>query len=71
MPVIVFLGYAVIQITISNFVYPMLQGHSLSLGGLRVPSSLFPLTVALVIPGTRWIATLLSSPEPDKGAGHR
>ena len=31
MPLVVFLGYAVLQIAISNFVYPILQGRSLSL----------------------------------------
>ena len=63
-PVIVFVGYVVIQITISNFVYPMLQGRSLSLSAITVIVALtfwswiwgiagaliaVPLTVAFVI----------------------
>lgn len=36
MPVVVFVGFAVIQITISNFVYPVLQGRSLSLSPIAV-----------------------------------
>jgi AI-2 transport protein TqsA len=64
MPVIVFLGFSVIQIVISNFVYPMLQGRSLSLSPIAIIVALafwsgvwgiagaliaVPLTVALVI----------------------
>jgi len=35
-PLIVFVGFGVIQIAISNFVYPMLQGRSLSLSPLAI-----------------------------------
>ena len=64
MPLVAFLGFAVIQITISNFIYPMLQGHSLSLSPIAIVVALafwsrvwgvagaliaVPLTVALVI----------------------
>jgi predicted PurR-regulated permease PerM len=64
MPVIVFVGFAVLQIVISNFVYPMLQGRSLSLSPIAIVMALafwswvwgiagaliaVPLTVALVI----------------------
>jgi AI-2 transport protein TqsA len=63
-PLIVFIGFSVIQITISNFVYPMLQGRSLSLSPIAIIVTLtfwswvwgiagaliaIPLTVALVI----------------------
>ena len=59
-----FAGYAVLQIVISNFVYPMLQGRSLSLPPVAVVVALafwswvwgiagaliaVPLTVTLVI----------------------
>lgn len=36
MPLVVFIGFAVIQLVISNFVYPMLQGHSLSLSPVAI-----------------------------------
>jgi AI-2 transport protein TqsA len=64
MRIVVFVGYAVLQIAISNFVYPMLQGRSLSLSPVAVVAALtfwgwvwgiagaliaVPLTVALVI----------------------
>jgi AI-2 transport protein TqsA len=64
MPLIVFAGFSAIQIAISNFVYPMLQGRSLSLSPIAVIVALafwswvwgiagaliaVPLTVALVI----------------------
>ena len=31
MPIVVFVGFAVLQVTISNFVYPMLQGRGMSM----------------------------------------
>ncbi len=64
MPIVVFVGFSVIQITISNFIYPMLQGRSLSLSPIAIIVTLsfwswvwgiagaliaVPLTVALVI----------------------
>ncbi len=63
-PLIVFVGFGVIQIAISNFVYPMLQGRSLPLSPLAIVVALafwtwvwgiagalvaVPLTVAIVI----------------------
>ena len=36
LPAIVFVGFGVIQIVISNFVYPMLQGRSLSLSPIAI-----------------------------------
>ena len=36
MPALAFVGFAIIQITISNFLYPMLQGRSLALSPLAV-----------------------------------
>ena len=63
-PLIVFVGFAVIQIVISNFVYPTLQGRSLSLSPVAILVALtfwswvwgiagaliaVPLTAALVI----------------------
>jgi AI-2 transport protein TqsA len=36
MPLVIFLGFAAIQIVISNLVYPMLQGRSLSLSPIAV-----------------------------------
>lgn len=63
-PIIAFVGFAVIQIVISNFVYPMLQGRSLALSPVVVVLALafwgwiwgiagaliaIPLTVMLVI----------------------
>ena len=36
MPVVIFAGLAVIQVVISNFVYPMLQGRSLSLSPVAI-----------------------------------
>jgi predicted PurR-regulated permease PerM len=64
MPVIVLIGFGALQIAISNFVYPMLQGRSLSLSPIAVVVALafwswvwgiagaliaVPLTAALVI----------------------
>lgn len=64
MPALVFAGFCVIQITISNFVYPLLQARSLSLSPVAVVIALafwgwvwgiagalvaVPLTAALVI----------------------
>jgi predicted PurR-regulated permease PerM len=63
-PLAIFAGYAVLQITISNFVYPWLQGRSLSLSPVAVVVALtfwgwvwgvagaliaIPLTVTLMI----------------------
>ena len=63
-PLIALAGFGVIQVVISNFIYPMLQGRSLSLSPIAVVVSLafwswvwglagafiaIPLTVALVI----------------------
>jgi AI-2 transport protein TqsA len=36
MPIVVFAGFCVLQITISNFVYPMLQGRRLSLAPVAI-----------------------------------
>lgn len=36
MPIIIFVGYAVLQITISNFIYPMMQGQSLALSPVAI-----------------------------------
>ena len=36
MPLLVFAGYAALQIAISNFVYPMLQGRQLSLSPFAI-----------------------------------
>jgi len=64
MSLIVFIGFAVLQIVISNFVYPTLQGHSLALSPVAIIVALafwswvwgiagaliaVPLTAALVI----------------------
>lgn len=64
MPLVTFAGFAVLQIVISNFVYPMLQGRSLSLSPVAILVALafwgwiwgvagallaVPLTAALVI----------------------
>jgi predicted PurR-regulated permease PerM len=64
MPLIVFLGFAILQIAISNFVYPALQGRQLSLSPVAIVVALafwswlwgiagallaVPLTVAIVI----------------------
>jgi AI-2 transport protein TqsA len=64
MPLVVFLGFAAVQIAISNFLYPMMQGRSLSLSPVAIVMALtfwgwvwgiagaliaIPLTVALVI----------------------
>jgi predicted PurR-regulated permease PerM len=72
MPAVVFIGYVVIQITISNVVYPVLQGRSLSLSPLAVVVALtfwswlwgiagaliaVPLTVVLVIVCEHFAAT--------------
>lgn len=82
-PIVVFVGFGVIQIVVSNFIYPLLQGRSLSLSPVAIILALslwgwvwgiagmlvaIPLTVAIVIvcehfSSTRWIATLLSSPQ--------
>ena len=63
-PVIIFLGFAVIQLTVSNIVYPVMQGRSLSLSPSAIVVALsfwswlwgvagallaIPLTVAIVI----------------------
>ena len=40
MPGIILLGFAVLQITISNFVYPILQGQRLSLSPLAIVISM-------------------------------
>jgi len=63
-PLVAFVGFSVIQIVISNFVYPLLQGRSLSLSPLAVVVALgfwssvwgfagalmaIPLTVTLVV----------------------
>lgn len=78
-------GFCFIQISISNFIYPMLQGRSLALSPIAVVIALafwswvwgfagaliaIPLTVSLLIvcgqfKGTHWIATSLSSVQPD------
>lgn len=64
MPLVVFVGFVIIQVTISNFVYPHLQGRSLSLSPVAIVLTLafwgwvwgiagaliaVPLTAALVI----------------------
>lgn len=64
MPVVAFAGYAVIQITISNFVYPMLQGRGMALPSISIIVALsfwgwiwglagallaVPLTIAFII----------------------
>ena len=64
MPLIVFFGFAVLQIAISNFIYPALHGRSLSLSPISIIVALafwswvwgiagaliaVPLTVAIVI----------------------
>ena len=64
MPIVVFLGYAVLQIAISNFVYPMLQGRGMSMPPVVIIVALLfwswvwgiagallavPLTAALII----------------------
>jgi predicted PurR-regulated permease PerM len=64
MPLFVFFGFAVLQIAISNFVYPALQGRQLSLSPVAIIVALafwswlwgiagaliaIPLTVAIVI----------------------
>ncbi|WP_051328599.1 AI-2E family transporter [Geminicoccus roseus] len=36
MPAVVFAGFLLIQLAVSNFVYPMLQGHSLSLSPIAI-----------------------------------
>lgn len=40
LPIIIFVGFSVIQITISNVIYPVLQGRSLSLSPIAVVVSL-------------------------------
>jgi predicted PurR-regulated permease PerM len=72
MPLVVFLGYAVLQIAISYFVYPFLQGRSLSLSPVAVIVALtfwgwlwgiagaliaVPMTVTLLIVARRFPAT--------------
>lgn len=64
MALVAFVGFAVIQLVISNFIYPLLQGHSLALSPIGIVVSLafwswlwgiggaliaIPLTAALVI----------------------
>ena len=64
MAVVAFVGFSVIQVVISNFVYPTLQGRSLSLSPIAIVVALafwgwvwgiaggliaVPLTVAIVI----------------------
>ena len=64
MPIVVFVGFAVLQVTISNFVYPMLQGHGMSMPPAAIIVALLfwswvwgiagallavPLTAALII----------------------
>ncbi len=64
MPLLAFIGFSVIQIAISNFVYPLLQGRSLSLSPIAIIMAIafwswvwgiagaliaVPLTVVLVI----------------------
>ena len=64
MPLVAFAGYAVIQITISNFVYPMLQGRGMALPSVSIIVALsfwgwiwglagallaVPLTIAFII----------------------
>ena len=64
MPLVTFAGYAVIQITISNFVYPMLQGRGMALPSVSIIVALsfwgwvwglagallaVPLTIAFII----------------------
>lgn len=64
MPIIVFVGFAVLQITISNFIYPMLQGRGMSMPPVAIIVALLfwgwvwgvtgallavPLTAALII----------------------
>ena len=46
MPLVVFIGFVVIQVTISNFVYPLLQGRSLSLS---------PVTIVLTLAFWGWV----------------
>lgn len=64
LPIIIFVGFGTIQITVSNFIYPVLQGRSLSLSPVAVVVALsvwgwvwgiagmlvaIPLTVAVII----------------------
>ena len=64
MPVVVFVGFALLQITISNFVYPMLQGRGMAMPPVAIILALLfwgwlwgpagallavPLTAALII----------------------
>ena len=64
MPLVVFVGFAVLQITISNFIYPMLQGRGMSMPPVAIVVALLfwgwvwgvagallavPLTAALII----------------------
>ncbi|MFC6619800.1 AI-2E family transporter [Novosphingobium panipatense] len=46
MPLLVFVGFAALQIIISNFVYPMLQGRQLSLS---------PLAIVIAMTGWSWV----------------
>jgi AI-2 transport protein TqsA len=72
MPVLVLIGFLVLQIAISNFVYPALQGHSLSLSPFAIVVALafwtwmwgfagallaVPLTVACVIAADHFPST--------------
>ena len=47
MPVVVFFGFALLQITISNFIYPMLQGRGMSMPAVAI-------IVALLFWGWMW-----------------
>lgn len=64
MTLIVFAGFAVLQVVISNFIYPMLQGRSMAMSGVLIIAALLfwswlwgvagallavPLTAALII----------------------
>ena len=57
MPIVVFVGFAVLQVTISNFVYPMLQGR-----GMSMPPA--AIIVALLFWGWVWgiVGALLAVP---------
>jgi AI-2 transport protein TqsA len=57
MPIVVFIGFAVLQITISNFIYPMLQGRGMSMPPVAI-------IVALLFWGWVWgvVGALLAVP---------
>lgn len=57
MPAVMVIGFAVLQIAISNFVYPASQGHSLSL-------SPFAIVVALAFGSWLWASPARCSPFP-------